>query len=148
MNDKCPYCHTDNEGYTQIFGAFYIDTKKKQLCTNYCKGQSIEYCPKCGRPFAVENGNHKIDEQKEFDFILNFINQNIASKVDFDNLLLIQQLRSIWSAYCLHQNYDVDTAKYDDRMLKIWSAIEENCGISYAFEEYERFYNVMSEYLV
>lgn len=59
MNDKCPYCNPDKDGYVQAFGAFYLNLKDNTLCTGHCKPRDIDYCPKCGRNLHDDKDNHE-----------------------------------------------------------------------------------------
>lgn len=85
-----------------------------------------------------------MDEQREYEYIL----ECIESSEDLDEMCVIQQLKSLWTAYCLHQNLDVDTAEYDNRMIEMWNVMQENESSPYSSDEYGRFYNAMSRYLV
>ncbi len=85
-----------------------------------------------------------LDEQSEYEYILEYI----ESSDNLDEMVVMQQLRCLWTAYCLHQDLDVDTAKYDSRMVDMWNVMQENESAPYSSLEYERFYNAMSKYLV
>ena len=89
-------------------------------------------------------GEEPLDEQSEYEYIL----ECIESSEDLDEMIVMQQLRCLWTAYCLHQNLDVDTAEYDNRMMEMWNVMQENESAPYSSLEYGRFYNVMSKYLV
>ena len=82
--------------------------------------------------------------QEEFDYIL----EQIESSDSLDEMVVMQQLRCLWTAYCFHNNLDVDTAGYDNRMMEMWNVMQENESAPYSSLEYERFYNAMSKYLV
>jgi hypothetical protein len=56
-----------------------------------------------------------IDKNKELEYIAKFCNE-----ADFYYQQAREQLRSLWTAYCFHQNLDVDTPVYDSTLLKIW----------------------------
>ena len=76
-------------------------------------------------------------EQKEFSDLLEYIDGHHWSEIK-------QQVRALWTAYCLHQDYEVDTYVYDENLLTIWKAItKQNCLL-----DYQSFYNYMSELLV
>lgn len=62
-----------------------------------------------------------MNRKEELDYILAFVEENT-----FDAEISCQQLRSLWTAYCLHHGLDVDTRDYDDDMSTIWSVMSEN----------------------
>ena len=62
-----------------------------------------------------------MNRKEELDFILAFVEENT-----FDAEIACQQLRSLWTAYCLHHGLDVDTRDYDDDISSIWSIMSEN----------------------
>ena len=80
----------------------------------------------------------------EFDFIL----ECLESSEDLDELVVMQQLRCLWTAYCIHQEIDVDTNEYDRKMEKMWNVMQENASAPYSSVEFGRFYNAMSKFLV
>lgn len=84
-----------------------------------------------------------MDEQREYEYIL----ECIESIEDLSEMVVMQQLRCLWTAYCLHQNLDVDTAEYDNRVMEMWNVMQENESAPYSSLEYGHFYNAMSKYL-
>ena len=89
-------------------------------------------------------GEEPLDEQSEYEYILEFI----ESREDLDKMVVMQHLRCLLTAYCLHQNLDVDTAEYDNRTMEMWNVMQENESAPYSSNEYGRFYNAISKYLV
>lgn len=85
-----------------------------------------------------------MDEQREYEYIL----ECIESSEDLSEMVVMQQLRCLWTAYCLHQNIDVDTVEYDNRVMEMWNVMQKNESAPYSSLEYGRFYNAMSRYLV
>lgn len=81
---------------------------------------------------------------EEYGYLLEFV----ESSEDIGSVLSMQQLRCLWTAYCLHENIDVDTVEYDNMMTEIWFVIQESENAPYSSDEYGRFYNAMSKYLV
>ena len=56
MKNKCQYCHEDNEGYSTVFGAFWINYSVHEgwlLHAGKCKPRPINYCPICGRRLNI-----------------------------------------------------------------------------------------------
>lgn len=164
VGDICVYCNEESNNPNKSKAIVEIvkilddergiaKMKFHQVIADNTGNGYFEYLVKTG---GTMNGSFKYlkktklveatTEQNEFDFILDFIKENITNKEDFNNTLVIQQLRSLWTAYCLHQDCNVDTGWYDSSIITIWSEIVANCGLS--SDEYERFYNSMCEYLV
>lgn len=84
-----------------------------------------------------------MDEKKEFEFILKFA----ECSDDLYPPRVIQQLRCLWTAFCLHHSLGVNMRKYDSKMSELWNAMRENAYCPYSSLEYERFYNAMSKFL-
>ena len=36
----------------------------------------------------------------------------------------LKQLRTLWTAYCIHQNMSIDTLSYDRELRQVWQALE------------------------
>lgn len=58
------------------------------------------------------------NKRAELDYIFNFINEGF-----FDQDIECDQLRSLWTAFCLHNNLDVDTVEYDNILFEIWESV-------------------------
>lgn len=86
-------------------------------------------CPNCG-------------EKSEMSFMLSF-----ARTEDFNFEVVPMQLRSLWTAYCIRHDYDVDTKPYEDDINWIWHALKENQSVTLHDEKigYAEFYAYMSE---
>lgn len=62
-----------------------------------------------------------MDRHAEFSYILRF-----AEKEDLSYEVCLNQLRSLWTAYCLHHDLTPDTAKYDTDIAMVWGVISQN----------------------
>ena len=62
----------------------------------------------------------------EFDYLLAFVKSG-----EFWGAPCCFQLRSLWTAYCLHANIDVDTAAYDNQLMQLWEALTAPSWASY-----------------
>lgn len=49
-----------------------------------------------------------------------------AEEEDFSFDICIQQLRSLWTAFCLHSDYECDTRRYDTDLREVWEAVKRN----------------------
>lgn len=61
------------------------------------------------------------------------------------------QLRSLWTAYCILADYEVDTLPYDNNIARVWDAVIENrnlAGSSDIFDDFDCFDEYMCEHLV
>ena len=75
---------------------------------NSLDGYELPPCPNCS-------------EKSEMAFMLEF-----ARTQDFGYEVNCKQLRSLWTAYCIRRDYEPDTAQYDENLLWIWKAIQDN----------------------
>lgn len=82
--------------------------------------------------------------QEELDYIL----ERIKSSDGLDIPLVMRQIKSLWTAFCLHHDQSVDTHSYDMNMLTLWKYMCRNKSNPYSSVDYERFYNIMSGNLI
>jgi hypothetical protein len=82
---------------------------------NYCKEtDSCRYNPPV---------SHADDLDNELEYINRFVDE---SQYDIQtNDAAQQQLRSLWTAYCFHNNLDCDTAVYDRNLQALWQEMGE-----------------------
>ncbi len=65
--------------------------------------------------------NH--EKESELQFIRDFV-----ADACFENDICCDQLRSLWTAYCLRHDLIVDTYEYDQSIMDIWNVIEDAGG--------------------
>lgn len=58
------------------------------------------------------------------------------------------QLRALWTAYCLHHNLDADAYEYDDDLSQLWEVVSEAGDGTSEWSDYDGFCNFMCRYLV
>lgn len=79
--------------------------------------------------------------EPELQFMLDY-----ADDGDFDDELEMNQLRSMWTAFCIHHDIEVDTYSYDNWLLRLWGVIGKKPGVAWTdFEDFDEF---MCAYLV
>ena len=64
-----------------------------------------------------------------------------------DNELFSEQLRSLWTAHCLHHRLMVDTSEYDSALFDLWLTIEEGLGTT-VWSDFDSFDGYMCRNLV
>ena len=84
-----------------------------------------------------------MERNAEFKFMLDFIVESYLIEE-----LARGQLSSLWMAYCLHHNLDVDTAEYDEDLARLWDVVSEAGDGTTEWSDYESFDHFMSRYLV
>ena len=82
---------------------------------------------------------------EEFGFIVNF-----AKEADFGYEVCRKQLRSLWTAYCLHSDYECDTVSCDNDLSELWKVVDKNTSSPWEDDEdgvagFELFDNYMCE---
>ena len=80
---------------------------------------------------------------EELDFIFSFVNEG-----GFDQDIACDQLICLWTAFCLRNGLDVDTAEYDRIVLEIWDALTANEEDLAFWGNFYDFDNSMAKYLV
>lgn len=83
-----------------------------------------------------------LDKRKELEFIQAFIGGAF-----FDEEVCRDQLRSLWTAYCLHHGLDVDTAMYDAVLLDLFNALSLEQRRELCRNYYPKFDDVMGVWL-
>ena len=91
----------------------------------------------------IEHLQSAISREAEFEFLRAFIAESC-----FDTEVCRDQLRMLWTAYCLHHNLDVDTTGYDNDLLALWNRLEETGDGTSEWEDFDSFSNFMCAYLV
>lgn len=98
--------------------------------------QSVEYIQD---DFLSEKQMNRLRE-------LSWIN-SFASEGFFNDGTSANQLRALWTAYCLHHSLNTDTKDYDDDLRAIWQALQANGGALPYWDDYESFDNFMTNHL-
>ena len=76
--------------------------------------------------------------QAEFEFLVQFI-----KRATFDLEVSRDQLRALWTAYCLHYHLVADTYQYDIAMLDLWGAVSETEGDTADWSDLDNFDDFM-----
>ena len=87
----------------------------------------------------LEQYSSSVNVEAEFKYLLDF-----AKGADLFFEVQRRQLRSLWTAYCVHANTDVDTRAYDRDLRSLWEALpadrEEDSGEDFTtFEKFDDF---------
>lgn len=62
-----------------------------------------------------------MDRKAEFEFLLRF-----AGEAFIGEEIVSLQLRSLWTAYCMHHGLDVDTSEYDHDLWLLWGTVSKS----------------------
>lgn len=85
----------------------------------------------------------QVGDQEEYNYLLKF-----TAGADFETGDLAEkQLRALWTAYCFHEDMNVDTTEYDAKLLTLYQQLpgkRDSCSW-YDFEGFGRY---MCEFLV
>lgn len=92
----------------------------------------------------VDTNGQAPEELGDFSFILDYI----KGCEEIFGTTAIQQLRALWTAFCIRRNIDVDTDKYDRLINEMWLHLLNSTGTHHAKNKFEKFDNFMCEYLV
>ena len=91
------------------------------------------------RKYAYENveyikvyGGAVASNDDELQYILTF-----AAEEDFFFEVVRKQLRSLWTAYCIHKRYECDTAAYDMALEWVWAKVLFNKSNPWQDDEVE-----------
>lgn len=92
---------------------------------------------------ALERAANQINREVELEYIKQFSVEN-----SLDDGICRDQLRSLWTAYCLHHGLAVDTAGYDSDLREVWQAVVEAGHDAADWAEIDRFDYFMCQELV
>ena len=85
-----------------------------------------------------------INAESELGYIYSFVDEG-----SFDEELARDQLRVLWTSFCLHQDIDVDTYQYDAILVCMYNYMDlDEMTDTADWSDYESFNNYMSKYLV
>lgn len=84
-----------------------------------------------------------MDRKDELGYLLCF-----AVEGCFDIEVCCRQLRCLWTAYCMHQNLDVDTAQYDSDLAEVWGQVSQHEEDTAYWSNLDSFDNFMCQELV
>lgn len=91
----------------------------------------------------IESMQDTISRKAEMEYLKEFVRQSC-----FDEELCRDQLRCLWTAYCLHHGLDVDTSGYDYDLMDLWNATAEDEPETADWSDYDSFDNFMCRFLV
>lgn len=79
-----------------------------------------------------------MNRNDELKYLLAFVSENC-----FDSEVCCDQLRSLWTAHCLHHGLDVDTAQYDNDLLTLWTEVEATESNNVFWSDFDSFDDFM-----
>lgn len=88
----------------------------------------------------IETLENSISRKAEYLYLRAFARESC-----FDEDICRDQLRMLWTVYCLHHGLMVDTAEYDNNLLEMWNEIGDGTS---EWDGYNSFDAFMCKYLV
>ena len=140
----CPNCNTEIEMAWDVETLGYkaycpVCGKRLMLCDARQHTTDGEYTDDCD--YKTVEDTCKYNRNEEFEYLLKFVGE-----ADLSEEVLRLQLKSLWSAYCLHKNFDADTLQYDLACRDLWEKVEEKDTACWG--DFDSFENYLCEYLV
>lgn len=83
------------------------------------------------------------DKTAEFGFITAYAAEN-----GLDAEICRDQLRMLWTAFCLHHDLNVDTYAYDRYLFELWQEMQKAGDGTSEWADADEFENFMCAYLV
>lgn len=84
-----------------------------------------------------------MNRRAEFEFLLKFAEESFIGEE-----VASEQLRSLWVAYCLHHDLDVDTRGYDEDLRELWNSVSKEEGDTQNWSDLDSFGDFMCSWLV
>ena len=91
----------------------------------------------------IESMQCKVSREAEMKYLKELVRQSC-----FDEETSRDQLRCLWTAYCIHHELDVDTSGYDRELVRLWAALSEGDSEVAGWRDYDGFDDFMCKYLV
>ena len=91
----------------------------------------------------IESMQGTVSREAEMKYLKEFVRQGC-----FDVDIIRDQLRCLWTAYCLHHGLDADTSGYDKDLKDLWNATAEDEPETADWSDYDSFDNFMCRFLV
>ncbi len=91
----------------------------------------------------IESMQGTVSRETEMKYLKEFVRQGC-----FDEELCRDQLRCLWTAYCLHHRLDADTSEYDNDLMELWNTTAEDEPETADWGDFDSFDNFMCRYLV
>ena len=91
----------------------------------------------------MESLQGTVSREAEMGYLKEFVRQSC-----FDEEIGRDQLRCLWTAYCLHHGLDADTSGYDNDLKKLWNTMAEDEPETADWSDYDSFDNFMCRFLV
>lgn len=90
-----------------------------------------------------------MENKLTLDFMVQFVAE--AEPEEWENMVCCNQLKALWTAYCIVERMDVDTGRYGNDLARLWAAVISTMeieGSSHVFADFGTFGDFMCEDLV
>lgn len=84
-------------------------------------------------------------EKSEWQFLVDYVKDDTT---DFYNEAYRSQLMALWTAYCMHNDLDVDTAMYDAVLKDLFNALSDEQKAELHCVRLPEFDSMMAQWLV
>lgn len=84
-------------------------------------------------------------EKSEWQFLVDYVKDDTT---DFYNVACRSQLMALWTAYCMHNDLDVDTAMYDAVLKDLFNALSDEQKAELHCVRLPEFDSMMAQWLV
>lgn len=84
-------------------------------------------------------------EKSEWQFLVDYVKDDTT---DFRNAVCRSQLMALWTAYCMHNDLDVDTAMYDAVLKDLFNALSDEQKAELHCVRLPEFDSMMAQWLV
>lgn len=84
-------------------------------------------------------------EKSEWQFLVDYVKDDTK---DFYNEACRSQLMALWTAYCMHNDLDVDTAMYDAVLKDLFNALSDEQKAELHCVRLPEFDSMMAQWLV
>lgn len=74
--------------------------------------------------------------------------KKFAGEESFEDEHTRDQLRALWTAYCLHHNLSADTFEYDCNLQELWDVVADTEPETADWSDFDSFENFMCMYFV
>lgn len=124
-NDYIAYCKSDSSEH-------WIQRGTKEYINGWLYGSVQTVCGQIRKKVgAIKEADNTVSQLAELEYILEFAKERSFNGDAVER----EQLRVLWTAYCLHHNIDCDTEMWGSHINQLWEAVIDGVDIGGSSDE-------------
>lgn len=142
VTEWCPHCESEIEMSWDLKARGYkaycpVCGEQLMLCDACKHGPDDAFHDDCDYNSCTHTCKHNKEPDKDFAFLLQFVEESLM-----DEEICRDQLRALWTAYCIKKDFSPDTLPYDLACRDLWDKVsgsEADTGDWCDFDSFDSF---------